>query len=146
MSELKVTTLEELKEYAKGAVVEFPPFAEGQPFVARVKRPSMLEMMRTKKIPNDLLNAATTLFSNSKTKSNVVSNSEAVNNMLDTVDTLAKECLVNPTLDDIKDSGLDLTDEQKMFLFEYIQSGVKSLKPFREKQGHIESGNNVSAL
>lgn len=30
--ENKVTSIEELKEYARGQFTELPPFAEGQPF------------------------------------------------------------------------------------------------------------------
>lgn len=147
MSELKVTTLEDLKKYAMGAVVEFPPFAEGQPFIARVKRPSMLDMIKTKKFPNELLTVASSLFTGGKASTGkVLSNTEAMNNLLNIVDVMAKECLIEPSLKDIEESGLTLTDDQRMFLFNYVQTGVKDLKPFREKQGHIESSNNVSAL
>ena len=51
MSELKVTRIEDLKEYAKGQVVELPPFAEGQPLVVRMSRPSMLAMVEKGRIP-----------------------------------------------------------------------------------------------
>ena len=33
-----VTSIEELKQYSNGTVVELPCFAEGQPFVARFQR------------------------------------------------------------------------------------------------------------
>lgn len=147
MSELKVTTLEDLKKYAMGAVVEFPPFAEGQPFVARVKRPSMLDMIKSKKFPNELLTVASSLFTDGKASTGkVLSNTETMNNLLDIVDIMARECLIEPTLKDIKDSNLTLTDDQRLFLFNYIQTGVKDLKPFREEQGHPESSNNVSTI
>lgn len=134
MSELKVTTLEELKIYAQGAKVEFPPFAEGQPFIARVKRPSMLDMIKTKKFPNELLTVASSLFTGGKASTGkILSNEEAMNNLLEVVDVMAKECLIEPSLKDIEEAGLTLTDDQRMFLFNYIQTGVKDLKPFRAK-------------
>ena len=47
---LKLTSIEELKKYANGTVVELPSFSEGQPFVARLKRPSLLSMVKQGKI------------------------------------------------------------------------------------------------
>lgn len=43
VSKLKVTSLAELVEYSKGVIVELPEFAEGQPFVVRMTRPSMMK-------------------------------------------------------------------------------------------------------
>ena len=57
-----VTSIEELKQYSNGTVVELPCFAEGQPFVARLKRPSLLGMVKQGKIPNTLLVRANELF------------------------------------------------------------------------------------
>ena len=37
-----ITSFDMLKEYARGRVVRFPDFAEDMPFVARVRRPSLL--------------------------------------------------------------------------------------------------------
>ena len=62
MSELKVTSFESLQEYAKGQIVELPPFAEGQPFVARLVRPSLLDMVSDGTIPNPLIASANKLF------------------------------------------------------------------------------------
>ena len=57
-----VTSIEELKQYSNGTLVELPCFAEGQPFVARLKRPSLLGMVKQGKIPNTLLVRADELF------------------------------------------------------------------------------------
>lgn len=51
----QITSLQNLKTYTKGQIVELPPFAEGMPFVARLKRPSMLALVKSGKIPNELL-------------------------------------------------------------------------------------------
>ena len=55
---LNVTSIEELVKASQGTLVELPPFAEGTRFVARLKRPSMLAMIKGGKIPNSLLLAA----------------------------------------------------------------------------------------
>ena len=60
---MNITTLADLQSYAAGTIVRFPDFAEGQPFVARVRRPSMLVLAKQGKIPNTLLTAAGELFS-----------------------------------------------------------------------------------
>ena len=43
---------------------------------------------------------------------------------------VAKASLIEPTLEDINNAGLELTDEQLMAIFNYSQSGVEALKPF----------------
>ena len=59
---MHITTLADLQSYACGTVVRFPDFSDGQPFVARVRRPSMLVLAKQGKIPNALLTAAGELF------------------------------------------------------------------------------------
>ena len=51
--------------------------------------------------------------------------------LYDVLDIIASETLVEPTYEDIKNVGLELTDEQMMFLFNYSQQGVKALESFR---------------
>ena len=58
------TSLEQIASYKSGTIVELPPFADGQPLVARMIRPSMLALIKSGKIPNSLLNQATSLFAN----------------------------------------------------------------------------------
>ena len=57
-----ITSIAQLSEYAKGQVVRLPDFAPDQPFVARLKRPSMLVLAKSGKIPNSLLETASSLF------------------------------------------------------------------------------------
>lgn len=57
-----VTTIDDLRRYAKGSLVKLPSFAAGQPFVARLKRPSMMELVKNGEIPNELLTRANELF------------------------------------------------------------------------------------
>ena len=58
----KVTSIDDLKKYNDGAVVELPPFAEGQPFVVKMKRPSLMRLATNGTIPNALMDSATSLF------------------------------------------------------------------------------------
>lgn len=128
--QLEITPITTLKEYSGGEIVEFPPFSENMPFVAKIKRPSMMVLMKTGKIPNSLLSAANALFSGElKTDED----RELYREVLGVIEVLAEASFVEPTWGEIKDAGIELTDEQYTFLFNYIQRGVKALAPFRRE-------------
>lgn len=128
--EVNVTSIEDLKNYASGTVVEMPPFAEGQPLIARLKRPSILGMAKQGKIPNSLLVKANELFLQNGAGLDA-EKEDTMKQLYDVLDLIAKETLVEPTYEEIKSVGLELTDEQMMFLFNYSQQGVKALESFR---------------
>lgn len=128
--EVNVTSIEDLKNYANGTIVEMPPFAEGQPLIVRLKRPSILGMAKQGKIPNSLLVKANELFL--QNGAGLDSEEEdTMKQLYDVLDLIAKETLVEPTYEEFKSVGLELTDEQMMFLFNYSQQGVKALESFR---------------
>lgn len=128
----KITNITDLKQYAKGSVVELPPFAEDQPFVARVKRPSLLGMVKSGKIPNSLILKTNELFSNAHEAFNP-DDDKMMSDMYDVMELIVRETLVEPTYEQIKEAGLELTDDQIMYLFNYGQQGVKALETFRTK-------------
>lgn len=128
--EVNITSIEDLKNYANGTIVEMPPFAEGQPLVARLKRPSILGMAKQGKIPNTLLVKANELFLQSGAGLDT-EEEDTMKQLYDVLDIIASETLVEPTYEEIKSVGLELTDEQMMFLFNYSQQGVKALESFR---------------
>ena len=125
---LPITPLESLQEYARGAVVQLPPFSEDQPFVARLRRPSMMALAKSGKIPNSLLNTANSLFMGKGLDSN---NEGALKEVLSIVDILCDAAFVEPTYSQLKEAGVELTDEQYMAVFNYTQQGVKALEHFR---------------
>lgn len=130
---LTVTSFEQLQTYAMGQVVELPPFAEGMPFVARITRPSMIQMIRDGKFSNNLLVSANELFVNSEAVANAVEDKEKMNEFYDVLFSIVKESLLQPTYDEVKNAGLNLTDQQVMFIFNYVQHGVDSLTSFRQE-------------
>lgn len=125
----QVTSLEQLKQYANGNIVRLPDFAEGQPFVARLKRPSILGMAKQGKIPNSLLVKTNELFVQSGSLD--TEENSMMQEIYDVIDLIANETFVEPTYDEIKSTGIELTDEQMMFIFNYSQQGVKALESFR---------------
>lgn len=127
---LQITSIDELKSYANGTVVELPSFSEGQPFVARLKRPSLLGMVKQGKIPNTLLVRANELFVQTGAGFDV-EEENMMGQMFDVLDLMAGETFVEPTYKEIKEAGIQLTDEQLMFIFNYAQQGVRALESFR---------------
>ena len=128
-SELKVTSIEQLKEYARGTTVRLPDFADGMPFIARLRRPSLMAMAKSGQIPNSLLVKANELFINEAGSDPEDKN--MLGEMYDLFEVMADATFVEPTYKEIKNAGLELTDEQFMFIFNYGQTGVKALEPFR---------------
>lgn len=129
-NENKVTTIEELKQYGSGNIIELPPFSDGQRFFARLKRPSMMGMIKKGKIPNTLLVKANELFLENGAGFDP-SEKDILKDMFDLLELMAKETFVEPSYTEIQNAGIELTDEQYMFIFTYAQKGVKALESFR---------------
>lgn len=128
------TSLEQIASYKAGAVVELPPFADGQPFVARMARPSMLRLVSEGKIPNSLINQATSLFANGAGALNGTGkNATSAADLIKVIKVVVDAALLEPTLDEIHSVGMDLSDDQLMAIFTYTQNGVKALEQFRTK-------------
>lgn len=129
---MSVTSITDLQSYARGTVVRFPDFAEGQPLVARVRRPSMLSLAKGGKIPNSLLSTASSLFAGDGSALDT-DNKQMLSDMYDVCHIICESCLVEPTLADIERAGMELSDDQIMAIFNYTQTGIKALEPFREE-------------
>ncbi|KGG81067.1 hypothetical protein Y919_02545 [Caloranaerobacter azorensis H53214] len=132
---MQVTSLDKLKEKAQGQIVEFPGWDE-EPFVARVKRVSLLGLVAQGKIPNSLLGAAQKLFIQG------VDEKTNIKEVYEVAKAIAKDTLLEPSLDQLEEIGLELTDEQLIAILNYSQQGVKALESFRTKQSDIK--NNKS--
>lgn len=127
-----ITSISDLQSYAAGVVVRFPDFTEGRPFVARVRRPSLLVLAKSGKIPNALLTAAGELFA--KGGSGLDSdNDKMLSDMYDIMHIICEAALVQPTLAEIEGVGVQLSDDQMMAIFNYSQAGIKALESFRKE-------------
>lgn len=141
--EQRTTTIEELLEYQKGQFVQLPDFAEGQPFFARLKRPSMMVLIKSGKIPNELILTANRLFSG---KGYDEKKETAISEVMSIFDVICEATFIEPNYNQIKEAGIDLTDEQMMAVFNYTQEGIKALKPFRSKLEGNDPAGNVTAV
>lgn len=133
--ENNITSIEQLKSYTQGSVIELPSFGEGQPFFARLVRPSLLNMVKCGKIPNSLLNSASLLFEKGPARmietGNKEDDDEIMEKMFGIIDVICEASFVEPKYSDIKQAGIELTDDQMLFVFNYAQNGVKALESFR---------------
>lgn len=125
-----VTTVSDLEKYAKGTIVQLPEFGEGQPFVARMRRPSMLALVKSGKIPNSLLIPANELFQ-SGVGSYDADNKDSLKQVFEVIDVIIEASLIEPSYAQVKQIGIELTDEQRIAIFSYSQQGVKALESFR---------------
>lgn len=130
VKELKVTPISELVKYKDGQIVELPPFAEGQPFVARLRRPSLMALVKTGKIPNSLMKQATTLFAKGGQSLSGM-NANTLSDMLDIIDIIIEEAMIEPRYSELKENDIRLSDDQMTAIFTYTQQGVDYLKQFR---------------
>nr|DAG38786.1 MAG TPA: hypothetical protein [Caudoviricetes sp.] len=135
MENNKVTTFEELTKYSSGVVMELTPFSESQPFVARLKRPDLIDIVTTE-FPNELLGVAYELF-NSDEQEQENKNPEKVfkasAERKKVLEIIAKATLVEPSFEEIEKAGMKLTFVQLLEIYEYVNRGVENLKFFREE-------------
>lgn len=128
LEESQITTISDIQKYSQGTIVKLPAFDGDNPFIAKLRRPSLLVMVKTGKIPNSLINQATQLFQRGASS---LGKDNTISDMYDIMETVCEAALVKPTYKEIKDAGLSLTDEQMMAIFSYTQQGVKALEQFR---------------
>lgn len=123
-----IVDISKLTKVKDSKIVELPEFADGTKFIARLRRPSMLKLCKSGKIPNSLLNQATALFTDSNASKKV-----NITDIYDICEIICESAFVNPSYEEIKASGIELTDEQIMAVFQYTQGGVKALENFRNE-------------
>lgn len=124
------TSIQDLVSYSQGQIVKLPDFSEGQPFYARLRRPSMLSLMSNGKIPNSLVITANRLFNG---KGMDDRNENSMSEVLQLFEVICESAFVEPSYKELKEAGVHLTDQQYMAVFNYTQEGVKALEPFRRE-------------
>jgi len=118
---MEVTKTSDLKKIKDGEVVELPKFDDGTPFIAKLRRPSLLYLCKSGAIPNELLAAAQEIFEG-RQKGNI-------KNYADVLDKVLEVALVEPKYEEVAEL---LTDVQRLAIFSYTQNGVMGLQPFRK--------------
>lgn len=147
MEEKRVCTLEDLKRAFGGEIVDLPGTSEDYPVLTvRLRRPSLMAMVKKGQIPNDLLTEANKLFTRGAagTMNTSMADPDAMKNMIDILEVLCEAAFVEPKYSEIKNAGIELTDEQLLAVFNYTQNGVDALKQFHTDRGNSTAGDNNS--
>ena len=135
---MQITSIEQLQAIKQTEIVELPAFEDGTPFIVEIKKPNMMQLMTSGKIPNTLLSVATEMF-NGNTGEVMGKASEDIKTLKELVgmmNVLAEASLVKPAYKDIKKANIELTENQLMAILMYSQGGVKSLENFRNQQAN----------
>lgn len=138
---MQITSLEELKQYAEGQVLEFPGFTDDKPFVARIKKYSLMGLATSGKIPNPLMVHAQRIFDNADQamKGEKQLTTREKNEIKALEDTLLHESLMEPTYQQILDLNIDLSPLQKALIIEASQGETSRLAHFRNIATDIEN-------
>ena len=129
----QATSVHEMMAYTGGQYVTLPPFGEGMPCVVKLKRLSLMALMRQNKIPNQLLACATSLFNTGKmTDEKDSDKSDYLKQTSEMLEVFARASMVEPTFEALEDVGVSLTDLQLAAIFTHSQSGVRDLERFPE--------------
>ena len=139
---MAITSIDELAKYAGGEEVLLPGWKSEETVIFRLRRPSMLLLADSGKIPNSLLSTAAGLFQHGMEKAS----SADFKSLGEVFRIIAKASLVSPSYDELQEIGLDLTDVQLFYIYKYSQSGVDTLRRFREKQESMAVSGNGKDL
>lgn len=126
MDELKVTSIEELKKQST-QVIQIENFSGEGHINVRVRRMSLFGLCKKGQIPNQLLGKARELFYGS----NKIDSMD-LKSMGELFDIVCSNILIEPSMKQLEDEQISLTDTQKLQLWSYSQEGIDGLKSFRK--------------
>lgn len=128
-----VTDLKEIVKKAKGTEVELPGFDGNENITVLLRRPSLMQLASAGEIPNPLLATAASMFQQGIAKA--PSDGTKFADMSRVMVIVARAALISPTMDELEENGIGLTDSQLVYIYNYVQSGVDVLRRFREATG-----------
>lgn len=127
------TSLEELKKIKLTEEKQLPPFIDGTPFVAELKKISLVDVICNSHVPNPIIKTVMKVLGDNKSQ-----NSELQDQAIDQIMndspaetmkfmfTVVEKSLVSPTYDEIKQCGVSLTDAQIFAIFSYAMSSTET--------------------
>ena len=117
-------------------IIKIDGFEPKEKIEVRIKPASMLGMIAAGKLPNNLLQTVDDLFiskGNKKSKGKVDTsdmNPDELKMVMEMIDTICRDCMVEPLFDDIK---MFMTDTQKMQIMSESTGTVNAVIPFIQK-------------
>jgi len=139
MTEKKVISIEEIKQKARGTVIEISDWEPGKKICVRVKAIDMTpHLLSMETLPNALKTSAHEVFNGKQSSGKQLDaiagavSKESIEDMLPIIEGIVKEVLVEPTYDEIQ-AVYPLTLNQKIELFKFAMGGIEQLDSFRKE-------------
>lgn len=132
MSELKVISAREFRKKAT-RIIEIDGFEPGEKIAVRIKPASLLNLMMSGKLPNNLLGTVNELFEqkdNTQAMQLFEQDENKIKDIMEIIDLVCEQSLVEPTFEEIKDV---ITDVQKMQIMGEAQGNVTAAIPSIQK-------------
>jgi len=108
--------------------VHLPGWEREAEFVCRLRRPGLVNMAEAAGfVPNPLLSAIEELFFPAGARAKLPPDLEAR-----ALHEIARYALVEPTMEQLSEAGLTLTDEQYLAIYAFALKGAEGLARFRE--------------
>lgn len=127
-----ITSIEDLKKVKPYVEVELPPFSDGTPLTAALKKPSIIDMMCQGRVANPLMLAVNEVMGET-TSEKPQFNEKQAEAMVESkkfMEAVAENCLVQPKLKDINEYAGGLTDEQLLAIYNFATEDTTDLAKF----------------
>lgn len=138
----KVVKIEDIKDKLT-QTIEIPDFSGEGTITVRVRKPQIMKLITSGKIPNPLLPTALAML-DGRNMRNAKNEDELAIEGIKSIQIYCMACLVEPTWEEIKDY---ITDDQMLSIFYWAIGGVKRLEKFRAERGANDTdytdGSNV---
>ncbi len=125
------------KQYSEGQKVMLPGWEADTEFEAMLRRPSMLSLAAAGVIPNELLSCARRLFDDG------ISGEIPMDELGRVLNIIAENAMVSPTLAELEENGVNLTDFQLAAIYNFAMTGVRNLQCFHQVTENSECDSNV---
>lgn len=137
--QLEVTSTEKIKEKLKGKVVQMPGW-DDEEINVRIRRPALIGLVKSGKIPNELLGTVEKALEGG-TEAMKKTSTKGFEQMAELLYIVAEKAIVEPKYELLKG---ELTDEQLFFIYSYVMQGVRGLENFREQlEASLKDNNDV---
>ncbi|MHC1681393.1 MAG: hypothetical protein AB6733_00270 [Clostridiaceae bacterium] len=127
---MAITSLNEIK--AKAAIEVVLPGWDNDPFICKLRRVGLMELVANGKIPNPLMETVTELFEGKLNKDDVKTSEDKYKRMYEGLNFFCKAAMVEPTFEEVEEI-MSLTDNQRFMIYKFATDGVMMITPSTEE-------------
>ncbi|CAM3004805.1 hypothetical protein HAHI6034_10870 [Hathewaya histolytica] len=139
---MTITSIDDMKkqQYVEATL---PGWGIDDTITVKLKHFSLLDAASKGNIPNPLIGPVLDLF---KGEGINVQEIQGLKSFSEVQNLFCELCLMEPTFKELKEAGIELTEEQKYIIYQFATGGAKALIPFSRKSkgdGPSEHGPDV---